>query len=103
MLFAMFRPINITSRSIRITWDNFKNTLCLINSTNAWPLIGHAKYGAMAPHVVRASLLGLIQGRNIKKLHFKPDLAHLDVGFEMNVPSILWQNLVDLSYGPIYA
>jgi hypothetical protein len=60
MLFAMFRPINITSRSIRNTWDNFLNTLCIINSTNAWPFIGHAKYGAMARHVVRAASLGVI-------------------------------------------
>jgi hypothetical protein len=34
-------------------------THCLINTKNAWPLIGHAKYGGMARHVVRASLVGV--------------------------------------------
>jgi hypothetical protein len=34
-------------------------THCLINTKNAWPLIGHAKYGGMARHVVRASSVGV--------------------------------------------
>jgi hypothetical protein len=34
-------------------------TSCLINTKNAWPLIGHAKYGGMARHVVRPSSVGV--------------------------------------------